>query len=395
MRSRTSIITGTMAALMLVVICVSAASAIAPAQVAYSPTELWAPGHVLNYNLVFENNVPPTKDDKPVKYYHPTLTVSATVKYNITAVSGTAFNITETISGITVTYPFAINATHKPFVAVYDQTVTKVNFLRDFVNEVHGGPVMNSSFAVANHSVQNIPLNVTGSSPLTDIVNHVVYDTSDNSVVPQSGYPPQIINRFIVSSNISGYIKSFAPVVENAEGNTSTDKVYAHALFYTPMSFAGQHGTFWVNTALNFSLVSDMGLWSTYIPNPADNSTFPMAFQESDTYTWREGLEGEAFRWRAKFEVGYPKVGGKEQAKYDSQTGILLEYYTEQTRVDGYFGADFVQNIHPQHLKCTLTSVSGIAFAANATPEVPGFPIITLLVALGIGVALVYRKYRK
>ncbi len=397
MKTRTSIITGTMAALVLVVICVSAASAIAPAQVAYSPTALWAPGHVLNYNLEFHNRIPLTikVDDVvvPNPEYRPTVVIDATVKYNITAVNGNAINITETISGLTVTYPFAINASHAPFVAVYDQTVTKVDFLRDFVNEVHGGPLMESSFVVANHSVQNITL-AAGLNNLGPYVNNVTYYKNNDSVVPQAG-STQIINRFIVSSNITGAITSTSPVVRNAEGNTSTDKVYAHALFYTPMSFAPQHGTFWINAALNFSLVSDMGLWDTFIPNPADNSTFPMTFQESDTYTWHEGASDEAFRWRAKFEVGYPKVGGIEQAKYDTQTGILLEYYTEQTRVDANIGGSFRQNLHPQSLKCSLTSVSGIAFAANATPEVPGFPVITLLVALGIGFALVYRKYRK
>ena len=142
MMSRTRIITGAMAALVLVAICTSSVSAIAPAQAAYSDTLLWADGRVLNYNLEFHNRIGTDKGE-----YRATVTVDATVKYNIPAVNGDAINITEPISGLTITYPYAINASHKPFVAVYNQTrpsrnltESKLDFLVDFANEVHGGP---------------------------------------------------------------------------------------------------------------------------------------------------------------------------------------------------------------------------------------------------------------
>ncbi len=389
MRTRTSTITGTMAALLLAVVCMSAASAIAPAQVAYSPTELWAPGRILTYKLEFHNRYTQGGDD-PDPEYRPTVVVDANVNYNITAVSGDAISITETISGLTVNYPFAVNDSHRPYIAIYNQSVNKADFLRDFVQEVHAFKA--STFGVANHSVRNIPINATGSTGNLELFeNKVIYYKNNNSVVPQVVGTP-IVNRFIVSSNITGVINSTG---YNIDGNTSTDKIYAHALFYTPMSFAGQHGTFWLNAGLDLASVSGMGLWTVSLLAPSDNSTFPMGFDESDTYTWHEGQGDEAFRWRAKFGVGYPKVGGNEQAKFDSQTGILLEYYTEQSRADAYVGTTFYQGLRPHYLKCELKTVVGIAFGANATPEVPGFPVITLLVAIGIGVALVYRKYRK
>ncbi|MBN2153227.1 MAG: hypothetical protein JW839_17365 [Candidatus Lokiarchaeota archaeon] len=588
MSTRTKTITGAMAAIVIAAICVSSVSAIAPAQVAYSDSKLWAPGRVLTYSLLFNNSYTPLDDDRePVAHFRPTVLMSATVTYNITAVSANAADITETISGFTYNYPFAINASHRPFVAVYNQTSqlsnvrfsaftgedsnfttasvvtgtevpppttnnntnalvtdgqywminstgavnqsivldftfanetsnvvaselaaiefryrgfnnatipvggnasfviwnyltsawvpvsnlsrtrpvsidqtgttssdvfmicdgdsdstsnpitlsdylngpnntvnirlhlgsnasttvsvddfdmdymyrlpkniaeTKQDFLLDFACEIHGGPRMNNTFIVARNSVQNITLNVT-SSPLPSFVNYVTYYKNNNSVVPQAGHP-EITNRFILSSNITGVFNTTTGL--NVNGNSSTDKVYAHGLFYTPLSFAGQYGTFWLNTGLDLESLSDMGLWTVSLPGAPDASTYPMDFEESDTFTWHEGQADEAFRWRAKFKVDYPKVGGTEQAKYDSETGILLEYYTKQVRVDwDPTGPEFFEGLHPQYLKCWLISASGITFSANAQPEVPGFPIITLLVALGIGFALVYRKYRK
>ncbi|MEX2727090.1 MAG: hypothetical protein Q6353_007545, partial [Candidatus Sigynarchaeum springense] len=202
MSKRTSIITGAMVTLVLAAICMSAVSAIAPAQVAYSDSELWGVGRVLNYRLLFNNTYKPKNDKgEVIAYFAPTVMVSANLKYNITGVSGNAVNITETISGLTVNYPFAINDSHRPFIAVYDQSVSKLDFLKDFAYEIHGGPNMNNTFLVANHGVQNITINATGSSgPLQNFVNHVTYYKNNNSVVPQPGYP-QIRNRFIVSSN--------------------------------------------------------------------------------------------------------------------------------------------------------------------------------------------------
>ncbi len=397
MRTRTSIITGTMAALLLAVICISSASAIAPSQAAYSPTALWAPGHILNYNLEFHNQISPTVKqngvDVPNIQYHPTAVVDAVVKYNITAVSGNAINITETISGLTINYPFTINASHQPFVAVYNQSVTKRDFLWDFAYEVHGAPNMGNIFRVGNHSSQNITLG-TGITSIGPYVNNVIYYKNNHTVVPQVAGAP-IINRFIVSSNITGAITNTTSVT-NSEGMNSTEKIYRHALVYTPLSFANQSGTFWLDLGVaDLASVTGMGLWAEYLPNTSDNSTFPMVFDESETYTWHEDQADEAFRWRAKFGINYPKVGGIEEAKFDSETGILVEYWTKQTRVDGLINGVFAENLHPQALQCYLTSVVGIAFGSNATAEVPGFPVITLLVALGIGFALVYRKFRK
>ncbi len=249
-----------------------------------------------------------------------------------------------------------------------------------------------NDFRAASYFGDVIPINATGSTGTLEVFeNKVVYYKSNNSVVPQTA-GNMIYNRFIVSSNITGAINSSG---QNIYGNTSTDKIYAHGLFYTPMSFAGQYGTFWLNMAMNLASASGMGLWTVPLPRAPDLNTFPMTYRESETYTWHQGGSDEAFRWRAKFEVGYPKVSGKEQAWYDTESGVLYEYYTEQTRVDARIGGEFRENLHPQSLRCYLTSVGDMPFGANATAEVPGFPIFTLLIALGIGFALVYRKYRK
>ncbi|NMC06558.1 MAG: hypothetical protein GYA24_15180 [Candidatus Lokiarchaeota archaeon] len=322
--------------------------------------------------------------------YRPTVTMTASVIYNITAVNGDAVNITETITGFSITYPFSFNASHMPFLASYNETVAKVKYLQDFVVDVHAMNFTSDFRVPGNYShFQTITTTVTN---VPAIENRVVYYLNNNSVVPQYGQA-EIINKFLVSSNISGPIGLAG---KNLAGNTSTDKAYGHGMFYTPLSFAGQHGTFWLNMNLNLTAISDMGLWTVAPPGAPDATTFPMTFRESETYTWHDGQDDSAFRWRAKFEVGYPKVGGKEQARYDSETGILVEYYTEQTNIGWQEDAQtFYKDLHPQALKCELLSVTGIVFGANATPEIPGFPVIAVLVAICIGVALVHRKSRK
>ncbi|HME53071.1 MAG TPA: Loki-CTERM sorting domain-containing protein [Candidatus Lokiarchaeia archaeon] len=391
---RTRLLMGLSATILLAIIGTSMATAISPQQVGFKRSFFWQQGQWLSYGFEFYNQFKPGDNDSgKSKYYLPSVVINANFTYNITGVNGNKINLTETISNIAITYNSVINNSRKPFIAEYNSSVKMDTYLLDFENEVGANRALNATmFSIATHGSHNVTIS-TNASTLPDITNYVVFYMNNNTAVPQKGHP-EVINRFIVSSNIAGPVSKFPP--ELNEGSPTTMKVLRSGMMYTPLAFAmlGQNGSIWMDQALNESAINDFGLWANSTLASGSQS---MGFNDNETYS--AFITGQNARWVGKYSIGYPKVGGFEQGFYDSKTGILLSYSTRQTRWDGYVGNVYYSNIQPQEISITLnTASSDIAselIQSNATTGIPGYPVVALLVALGIGVILITRRKPK
>lgn len=384
---------GLSATIMLAVICTSMAAAISPQQAPYNGTIMWNKGNWLSYGFKFYNQYSPGENNNNSGnsiYYLPTLNINANFTYNITAINGNKINITETITNIVITDNMKNVASRTPFIAMYNSSVSMDAFLLDFENEVGANRDLNNSkFLIPSHYTSNKSI-TRNSTMLGKITNNVVFYTNNDTAVPQAiNRTTGIINRFIVSSNISGLVSSYSP--EYNESSPTTMKVLRFGMLYTPLAFAmaGQNGSFWMNQAWNESAINDFGLWGK---NKISNQS--MGFSDNETYS--SDITGGNARWVGKFYAGYAKVGGYEQAFFDSYTGILMSYQTIQTRWDGYIGKTFYSGVQPQVISITLYSAnSGIAselIKSNASTSVPGYPVVALLMALGIGFIIARRK---
>nr|MDO8086232.1 hypothetical protein [Candidatus Sigynarchaeum springense] len=182
-------------------------------------------------------------------------------------------------------------------------------------------------------------------------------------------------------------------ITNNASTLLSIDNLDMDYLHYIPETVPPCDGTFWMRiTRGSDGKPTTSGFFGLWVDS---SSSFSMTPRDPETYTWSSG----AFRWRDKFEIGYPKIGTIEQAFYDSASGILLEYYTEQCRAE--FQPSPGGNVvgeNPQGFQFKLVSFSsGIAsqFGGNAEPEVPGYSVIAVFVASSIGFVIVCKKFRK
>ncbi len=432
------------AASLMLVACAPAVSAVSPAQVDYNGNLLWVQGTTVSYRLHLAPTIPKINDDPDtwLPLFNNTVDISANVTYTVNAISSGVANITEAIEGIEIRYNQPILAASPPYVAYYNQSVSLDAYIADFILETHGGASMPGTFQAGNHSTGKVTITNKTLFTLPDITNVVLYNLSSNAITPAAG--GEIVNKFLVSSNITGPVGTHPNFVVN--------RTMRSGYFYTPMAFAGQNGTFWLNTGANYSYFNNLGLWA--------GNDLSMGFNENETYTYTLGSVEDAFRWRSKFGIGYPKVGTYENAWYDTETGILLEYKTQQVRVDfvGYSipmtrsttagdytdeipeehmryvkgslvmssqpegmgttyngstrsdrtitwdnidgnppaGAQYYVNVFyagvkPNQLNCNIVALS-FDLLANATPGIPGYPAWALLVALGTGFALVVKK---
>ena len=116
-----------------------------------------------------------------------------------------------------------------------------------------------------------------------------------------------------------------------------------------------------------------------------------MTFNENETYTYEPEAD-DPLRWRSEFRLGYPKVGTNEEADIDSETGILYEYRMEPTRYDAFIGT--FRSVKPHKIYFKLSSIN-LTLGSNATPEIPGYPLLMLLISAGLGIILVLKKYKK
>jgi len=381
---------GLSVAIMLSVLCTTMVTAISPQQAKYEDNIYWQKSNTLSYSFQLANrfNVG-DNDSSKSKYYLPTVGIHANITYNITDVSGTVANVTEKIFNINITYNPSIIATRKPYIAEYNSSVSMDNFLADIENELAANRSAGATkFYNASHYSNYVMINTTNTI-LPDITNTVKFYKNNGTAMPLGTLP--VINRFIVSSNISGNASLYTP--ELNESSPATMKVLRFGLFYTPLAFAlsRQNGSFWMNQAWNESRINNFGLWSK---NKIANAS--MGFNDNET--WSAGITSNNPRWVGKFSTGYAKVGGWEQSFFDSQTGILMLYQTIQTRWDGYVGNTYYSNVQPQALTISLIGASSSIMyylsQSNATQGVPGYPVVALLVAVGIGAILARRKLK-
>ena len=368
LNKRTKVLLGIGNAMLICMICISNVSA----QVTPDDDLFWSQGNFVQYKFDFTEHY--GKDDD---YYNITdqVEISADVRYEITSLIGNEANITEAITNIKIKYNH--NDTLNPFVAIYNQTSNMTEFLDDFKRETHAGNDAGSTMEIAINQEQNISItNKTLFTGVPDIYNNYTYNLNLKNFTENG----EIINRFLVSSNLTGTI---------IDDNKTIEKCVKHGIFYTPMTFLEQNGTFWLDLNVNMSHITNHGLWAP---------DFSMKYDENETYTLATDdvttQTEDAFRWRVKFELGYPKVGTYERSYYDMETGLLVEYYTEQTTWSGYWLDEYYANVKPHSLYFKLTGLS-FTLSGNATPEIPGYPLVVFLVALGIGFALVFKRMSK
>ncbi|MFX0098692.1 MAG: hypothetical protein ACFFCS_03860, partial [Candidatus Hodarchaeota archaeon] len=293
-------------------------AAIQTSQATYDEDLVMTPGRVFNYTYSFTNDV-----GTDSAAYHPTVEIYADVSYNITEeLNATHVTIIETIDNIIIKYNYPLEIT-QPFVGLYNQSVNLISFLKDMVNETYGDSEAPSDFFTLNTSnTQNIPITnnliFTGIGPF---VNNLTYDKGSNNATPVG----EVINRFIVSSNISGSGINYSGTGMNY---SHKDKILRFGMFYTPMAFSGQDGTFWLDMRMgDMAEVDNYGLWAEY------GIGYSMHFHENETYTFAydHGDDG-ILRWGSKFEIYYPKIGTNEKVKIDSETGLIFEYTSQPTR---------------------------------------------------------------
>ncbi|MBD3187234.1 hypothetical protein GF325_10425 [Candidatus Bathyarchaeota archaeon] len=369
-KNRTAFLTGLLGLSVIILICTSTTAAIQTSQVPYDEDILWQDGNWMEYSVEFTNRIDPEDDE-----YFNTTVITADISYNIT--SGAATNtvtMMETISNITIEYANQ-STIYAPFVALYDETVSMDDFLQDLLNETHAGANATSDYGIASHQTVNITLTNLTSQDIPDISNQFTYNKADNTITAIS---PNVTSRLLVSSNITG-------TVDPVNSSLKFNKLLEFGMIYSPLAFAGQNGSFWMDLGVNMSHITDLGLWSIL--------GYSMEFHENETYSYKVGYEGDdsAFRWRTKFDIGYPKVGTNEKARYDSETGILLKYETEPTRWDRIVNETYITQVKPHKLEIELTGLS-VLLQANATPKIPGYPMIIMLISLGIAFSIIGKR---
>lgn len=433
-------------------------AAISPAQIAYDDDLFWTSGSWVTYEFKFFNRFAPGDNNTAAmdggdKLYLPTASINATIRYNVTAYAAGRANVTETIAGISIKYNNGLDTS--PFIAWYNTSASLADFVDDFVAEVHGGALMGDTFGIPSKFTSNTSIDDNVSFTVADIVNQYVLHKENNTAVLVGGTG---INKFIVSSNITGDVGTspFKPyqkmlrhglfytpmafaglnhtfwvntpvfaaqlvyqtddvaelqyTIRYANGTTKEEGIYDSVntapdivLNQLPNMVPGQEKIFVTDAGLQYEITiiklsrggnviypASFGLWS------AVSDSFGMRYREDETYTFT--LHGQdAFRWRNKFEIRYPKVDGIERMFVDTETGIMLEYYTEQTRWDAYVpdgSQNFYANVRPHGLEIKMTGIS-VEMGPNATVGIPGYPVLGLLVAAGAAIFFLHRKLRQ
>jgi hypothetical protein len=386
---------GTIMAVSFLALGIVSATAISLSQSKAQENLVWAQGSWFNYSLTFLNTINPGVNNSNPEYF-PTVNVTATVLYNITSFISPNANITETISNISIIDPYAANASNKPFLCEYNNSVSLTNYTIDFYNEVHGNGTIGVGYPdlIPRYSTTNMTI-TNGSFPVPTIVNNYTVNLIDGNASVQSG-SQTVINRFLVSSNISDNISTI---------NSTLNKTTQYALFYTPMAFAmaGQNGSFlmFLPESLNLTLIDDYGLWAT--TNPA----YSMGGGSYNPYTVPTQLSiGQSqpdYRWDTAFGITYPKIGTWESAQFDQATGIMISYTTKQTTWSGNVSQTIYSGVMPQQLSFNLESFylpqmpSGqqTSLPANSTAPTPGYPVLVLIASLGAGLGIIWMLKRK
>ncbi|MHA1679773.1 MAG: hypothetical protein ACTSUE_02115 [Promethearchaeota archaeon] len=368
MRANRTIALGSIFTLLAVsVLATATTSAIGVSQATYSNDFVWVVDRTLNYSLSYSNSSP--YEDLSFN----TTEISANVHYKITEVNSTHANITETISNIFVDYAND-STTNSPFIALYNETTTLKNYVDDMLRETTSNNTLEDVYVLLNASTTNITITNLTKEVVPNIVNNFSYNRLDNTITANG----EVINKIMVSSDISGAISSM-------DNSTKYEKLLGFGFLYTPMAFEGHNGTFWMNLGVNMDNITKLGLWADY--------DYSMTFRENETYSYTVGYTGDksAFRWLSKFEVGYPKVGTWEKSQFDSETGILIQYETEQTRMDFTNGTHFWAGVKPTKYEMNLIYFSEL-LPSNATPKIPGYPFVIMLVSMGIAFALLAKR---
>ncbi|MHA1847487.1 MAG: hypothetical protein ACTSYS_07155 [Promethearchaeota archaeon] len=378
------------------------AAAISASQAKYNDAVLWQNGTWLKYHVQLYNKESILSGDQLNPKYNPIVEINGTVSYNITGVTSSYANITETISNISISYNYSLDTS--PFVGFYNQSATLNGFIDDIIYETHGSDYINDTFLIASNWTSSVPITNNSLFTISDIVNDVKFYFKNNSIEARDP-SKEIINKFIVSSNITGLV--------NGNNYTKRDKLLRFGLFYTPFAFSGQNATFWFNFSRRLSNQLEItsagniriieGLTNFGLFSPLGQS---MSFRENKTYTYnpRQEEKQDKYRWKSVFKVDYPKIQTYEEANFDSETGILIEYKIDPTRWDGqieaipfitpWFNATFnryYSGVKPHELKISLIDIS-LVLENNTTEEIPGYPIISLMIALGIGLFWILKR---